>query len=272
MSVSRSQNVLGAVVSSLLENEYIIFTISFLSFLLLWTIVSITFELQEVIRTPWYVALATVDLIVSLRWVTDVVNSLRRIVLAFGFALTLGTIVGVLMGVSNFWEKALQDYIIVGMTLPGLFATVFAAMWFGVSDAVPMVAAGLTVYAFCSLLVYEGIKDLDYRLFEMAESFNLSRKRAIKRVMIQGLLPEWFSAARYAFAVSWKITLLAEFVAASNGIGWRIREFMGLLDFVAVLSWTAFFVGIMLVWEYGILRSIEQRLFDWREESETIGW
>lgn len=272
MGISSSRDSIDAVLVSLRENEYVIFTLSFMLFLLLWTVVSITFDLQEVIQTPWYVAGATAELIISLRWVTDVVNSLRRIVLAFGFALSLGTIVGVLMGISDFWEKALQDYIIVGMTLPGLFATVFAAMWFGVSDAVPMVAAGITVYAFCSLLVYEGIKDLDYRLFEMAESFNLSRKRIIKRVMIQGLLPEWFSAARYAFAVSWKITLLAEFVAASNGIGWRIREFMGLLDFVGVLSWTTFFVGIMIVWEYGVLRSIERRLFDWRTESETIGW
>jgi ABC-type nitrate/sulfonate/bicarbonate transport system permease component len=102
----------------------------------------------------------------------------------------------------------------------------------------------------------------------MSSSFDVSRRRVIKRVVFQGVLPEWFAGARYSFAICWKITTLAELVAASNGIGYMIELNLNALSLSGVLTWTILFTFTILIVEYGVLQQIEKRLFAWRQESE----
>jgi ABC-type nitrate/sulfonate/bicarbonate transport system permease component len=175
------------------------------------------------------------------------------------------------MGISDFWEKALQDYIIIGLALPSLFAAVFAAMWFGISDVTPMVASAVIAFPFLAQNVYEAVKDIDQRLLQMSSSFGVSRNRVIRRVVVQSVMPSFFAGARYAFSVCWKITTLAELVAAENGIGFMIEAQLQQRSVTGIITWTVLFTLVILILEYGILQRIEQRVFDWRANSE-IAW
>jgi ABC-type nitrate/sulfonate/bicarbonate transport system permease component len=85
------------------------------------------------------------------------------------------------------------------------------------------------------------------------------------------ILPEWFGGVRYSFAISWKITTLAELVAAQEGIGYIIGIQMRTLSMVGILSWTILFTIVMLGVEYGVFQQIEKRVFSWRQ-GEMIGF
>lgn len=252
----------------LYTDSRVIFVESIIVISIVWWLIARGFGLTETIASPVIIAPSTYDLLVSGDWVVHFVATFRRVIYGFILTTSVGTFLGILMGMSDFWEYALQDYITIGLALPSLFAAIFAAMWFGISDITPMVAGAVIAFPFLTQNVYEGVHNLDNRLLMMSSSFDVSRRRVIRRVVFQGILPEWFAGARYSFAICWKITTLAELVAASNGTGYMIELNLNALSLVGVLTWTILFTFTILILEYGVLQQTEKRLFDWRQESE----
>lgn len=253
-----------------LRSEIVVSSVSFFLALVVWAVGARLLGAVDVVSSPMLVAADLYEILVSMEWVEHMSATIRRIVYSFAFGIALGTALGVAMGVSKFWEKMFQDYVTLSMTMPGIFAVVFTAMYFGVSDVTPMVASGIVTFGFCALMIFEGIRDIDHRYIEMAQAFGIPRRRVIRRVMLPDVLSEWFSAARYTFGVAWKVVVLAEFIAAQNGIGFVIHEQMSTLRLTSVLSWTVLFLVVILVWEYGVLGYVEKRLFHWRDESQII--
>lgn len=268
MSTEKRSAFGGVIPPALYTNRKVVFVESILLLIVLWSLIAQGFDLTDTISSPSLVAERALELVVSGTATPHVIDTMRRVIYGFVLTTIIGTVLGVAMGMSDFWRWALQDYITIGLALPSLFAAVFTAMWFGISDVTPMVAAALIAFPFLTQNVYEGVKNIDYRLLEMSSSFDVSRNRVIRRVIIQSILPEWFAGARYSFAISWKITTLAELIAASSGIGFMIELEMQRLSLTGVIAWTALFTVIILIVEYGILQQIEKRMFDWREGSQ----
>lgn len=271
MATSRRRRWIDAVPDPLLNNSKVVFTESFIVLMIAWAVFAHAFDLTDTVASPLIVAGEIYDIVTTDGWEFHVIETLRRVIYGFLLTIAIGTIWGVLMGWSTFWEKALQDYITIGLALPSLFAAVFAAMWFGNTDTTPMVAGALISFPFLTQNVYEGAKDIDNELLKMSTAFDLSRRRVVWRVIVKSVLPEWFAGARYAFAICWKVTTLAEFIVAPSGIGYMIQLQMSIFSLSGVLAWTFIFTFIILILEYGVLRRIETRVFSWREET-SIGW
>jgi ABC-type nitrate/sulfonate/bicarbonate transport system permease component len=261
----------GRLQNLLATDDRVIFAESVVLFIILWGLVSHLFGLTDLISSPLLLAENTYDLVLNQVWIEHVVATLRRTLMGFGVTMVVGTALGLLMGWSEFWGDALKDYVIIGLALPSLFAVVFAAMWFGSSDKTPMVAAAAISFPFVTQGIYQGVKDLERDLIEMSSAFNVSRQRVIRRVVVESIMPEWFAGARYAFAISWKITTLAEFLVGSMGIGFMIRSQLEQLSITGVMTWTFLFVLIIILAEYGIFQQVEKRVFDWRQ-SDEIAW
>jgi ABC-type nitrate/sulfonate/bicarbonate transport system permease component len=264
---SATSGIHAALPEWLYTNNKVIFAESIITFLILWEVVSIGLGWADTISAPSLVAVSLYELLASGSYVVHLVATVRRVLYGFVLTTIVGTVLGVVMGMYGFWEKALQDYITIGLAMPSLFAAIFAAMWFGISDVTPMVAGAIIAFPFLTQNVYEGVQNIDNRLLQMSSAFNVSKWRATKRVILQGVLPEWFAGARYSFAICWKITTLAELVAASNGVGYMIEFQLDKLSLTGVLTWTALFTILILFVEYGILQQIEKRMFDWREDT-----
>jgi ABC-type nitrate/sulfonate/bicarbonate transport system permease component len=271
MSTPTRDRRIARVSDALQTNSKVIFGESLVLFALVWAGVAHGFGMTDTISSPELVGASMYGLVVSGEWVMHVADTMRRVLFGFVVSLVFGTALGLLMGWSKFWEHAFQDYITVGMAFPSLFAAVFAAMWFGVSDVTPIVAGAFISFPYMARNVFEGVKNVDQDLLSMSSSFDVSRARVVKRVVVQAIMPEWFAGARYAFAITWKIVTLAELVAAESGIGFMIEQEMQFLAITGVLTWTIFFTTIILIVEYGVFQQIEKRVFDWRDDV-SVGW
>lgn len=260
-----------AIPDPFVEDQRLVFVESVVSIALVWWVAAVGLGIADVISSPVIVAAAASELALSLEWVPHLVATLRRTLYGFVATMFVGSALGIAMGVSDFWETALQDYIIVGLALPSLFAAVFSAMWFGISDATPTVAGAVIAFPFLTQNVYEAVEDIDHRLLEMSSAFGVSRARVIRRVVVQSIMPSFFAGARYAFSICWKITTLAELVAAENGVGYMIEVQMQRRSITGVITWTLLFTLVILVIEYGVLQRIERHVFEWRTDSE-IAW
>lgn len=232
-----------------------------------WQLIGMFVIDPELISTPVLIVEETIrlfneDLLVHNMWLT-----LQRTFYAMVVTIIVGTVVGLLAGWNEFWRGALQDYILTGLSAPTLLAAIFAAIWFGTSPLTPIVAASILSFPFLAQNVKEAVENLDADLVEMSQSFDVSRDRYVRRVVIMAVLPEWFSGMRNAFTVAWKIVTIAEFVGFSNGVGFHIVRSFELFSMSGVLAWTLSFSLIIIAIEFALFEPIERRIFSWRRES-----
>ena len=68
------------------------------------------------------------------------------------------------------------------------------------------------------------------------------------------------AGARLAFAVAWRMELLTEIFAASEGVGFQIRRSFEGYDVRGMIAWTVLFIAVMLIFENLVFRQIERRL------------
>ncbi len=253
------------------ENRAVVFLEAVAVVVAGWWLLAAGLGLADTLSTPPRVAEAVGTLLVTGAWAPHFAATGRRIVYGFTLSMTLGTVVGVVMGLYGFWEKLFQDYITVGLAFPSVFIAVFAAMAFGVSDLTPTLTAGIAPFPFVAQNVYQGVKGIDGDLVEMGRAFEVSRPRILSRVVLRSVLPEWFAGVRYGFAGAWKLVTLAEAIAAESGVGFMIQTELSQLSVTGVLAWTVLFGAVMMAVEYLVLRRIERRVFDWRAET-AIAW
>ena len=109
--------------------------------------------------------------------------------------------------------------------------------------------------------VAQGITEVDRRLIMMSESFGRTRAQITAGILLPSSALSVISGAREAFALAWRITLLTEVFAASDGVGFHIRRSFESYDVREMLAWTALFVAVMFVFEGCVLRQIEHRAF-----------
>lgn len=267
---TQSERRLSDLWRLLTENNKVIFVESLVTFILVWGIVSSGLGLKDLISSPSLVGQQVYHLLVTGEFIAPLMATTRRVIYAFALTALVGTSLGILMGMSSFWEEALQDYITIGMALPSVFAAVFSAMWFGFTDITPMVASAIIVFPYLTQNVTSGVNDINHELIDMSKSFNVSRTRVIRRVILMSILPEWIAGARYSLAICWKIVALTELFFAETGIGYEITTAMDRLSLSMVIAWTVIFLIVMLLAEYVLFQQIEKHLFDWREDT-SIG-
>lgn len=252
--------------TAMLSSRILIFFESIITFLAVWWFTASVLGYVDVVSSPILVAEGTYELLLSGEWVNHFYVTFRRILYAFVVTIVVGVALGILLGISDFWKHALRPYVVIGLALPSLFAAIFSAMWFGVSDNTPMVATVVLVVPFIADMVQGSVEDMDADLIEMSGAFDVARPRVIRRVLIHSIMPEVMASIRFAFSVAWKVTTLAEVIIANVGIGYVIRLELNRLSVTGILTWVILFTAVIVFVEYGILRQIEKRVFDWRED------
>lgn len=241
-------------------------TWGFLSVLGMWQFASMISP-EDTLSPPYEVFRAAIFyVILEDGFYIHVGSTLLRIILGFGIAFILGLVIGVMMGVSRYWEKFFSDYVTVGITIPSLAWAVIGVLWLGIHYLTPVFSAVMIATPYVMVNVWEGVKNVDKDLVDMGRAFDVSRSRIIRDVYIPSILPFVFAAVRIGFSVSWKLVVLAEVFGSSEGIGFMIFYWYENFEMALVLAWVMVFCFIMFIYEYGIIKTVERRLFTWRRE------
>jgi NitT/TauT family transport system permease protein len=242
------------------------FLVSVVGVVLFWGLIAFLWPLA--ISSPIETALALWELITEeTALVVDTVTaSLVRILVGFLVSLSLGVIVGLAMGMSSRNEDYLYIVVLIGMMIPSLSWAIITLVVLGLSETAIILAIILTTTPFITVTIWEGVKNIDRDLLEMAEIYDISRRDRIRHVIAPQTSPYVFSGARYGLGLCWKITVIVELLGASNGIGYQLNVAFNYFDLKLVFAWTLLLITIMVFIEYGIIRTISTRVFAWREK------
>ena len=229
----------------------------------LWILLAQTLP-DDVLPGPLPVFAALWENIASGDLFFHIYRTLTRVFLSFGLAMLIGVPIGVAMGLHRRIEAASVIWVMVLLTVPGLVYLILMFMWFGLNEISTILAITVTGLPSIVIVVWEGVKNIDNKLTAMARAFGVPRARRVSGVLVPQLLPYLFSATRFGLGVMWKITVFAELLGRSDGVGFKLNYWYQIYNMKQVLAWTLAFTVVMLFLELGVIKQLERRLFIWR--------
>jgi NitT/TauT family transport system permease protein len=183
----------------------------------------------------------------------------------FLLAAVVGAPLGIALGsnprAAHFFEPLLS---IVNTVSSAIWA-VFAIIWFGISNSTTIFVVFMTAMPLILTNVWQGALTVDNNHVELARSFRMSQTQIMRKIFLPTILPHFFAGARLAFGFGWRVSLVAETIGSSNGIGYRLRQAADLVQTDQVFAWTVTLVVLMLALEAGVLKPLERHLFRWKK-------
>ena len=184
----------------------------------------------------------------------DVLQSVRRIFLSFGIALTIALPLGMLMGAFTPVECFLNALVSPFRYLPAPSFVPLLLMWLGTGDGQKIALLVIGVVFFLTTLFMDNTRAVSAELVECSRTLGAGRAKVIWRVLLPAALPSYLDTARQMLAVSWTYLVIAEIVAATDGIGammMRAKRFVQVDDIMA---------GILTIGLLGLLTDALLRL------------
>ena len=191
-------------------------------------------------------------------------KTLERIFEGFAISMLAGTALGLWMGLKRNVEIFFDSWIMVLLTVPAVCWAFLSVLWFGLSDAAPVLTIVLIVFPFVVVNIWEGTKAVDKDLTGMARVFKANRPLTLRRVLVPQLMPYVFSSLRIALSLSWKIALVAEAFGAGGGVGQELVKWFQDTRVDMMLAWGVSFMVVMVLVEFLVFRLWERRVFAWR--------
>jgi NitT/TauT family transport system permease protein len=232
--------------------------------LVVWQLISFFLGGHGLVPSPVRTATTMWDVLSTGEFFVQLGDSMVRLLIGFVLAMTLGMVVGVLMGSRWFWNEFFKDIVILGLSLPGLVYALLSVVIFGTKLMAPVMAILFASYPFIAVNIREGVKALDKDLLDMSRAYKIGKWKVVKQVIIPALLPHILAAIRTGFTIAWKASVLTEVFGATSGIGYMIRFNFQMFAVRGILAWSLLFGFVMILIEYGILVPAERHFARWR--------
>jgi NitT/TauT family transport system permease protein len=213
---------------------------------------------------PAKVFTAIGDLLQSTTFRHDVGATMSRVFSGFLIAALTGTIAGLVLGSNRRLADFFEPVLAILNTISSAIWAIFAIIWFGISDATTVFVVFMTAFPLVLTNVWQGTTAVDRQYVDLARSFRMSQAQILMKIYLPTILPYFFSGARLAFGFGWRVSLVAETLGSSDGIGYRLRQAADLVQSDKVFAWTLLLVALMLLLEAGILKPLERALFRWK--------
>ncbi len=189
-------------------------------------------------------------------------------VLAYG--LSLGTVVGIVLGLvmgrSRWVEVVLEPLLYAFNSMPLIALLPLLVMWFGIGVAGK--AATVFLFTFFPLVVntFQGVKNVDPRLLEVARSFRTDERELWADVILPSALPFIVTGFRLAISRGLVAMVAADLQTALTGVGYMIVRYANMyrMDMTFVPVITLSIIALVLVQG---LRVVERRIQPWADPS-----
>jgi NitT/TauT family transport system permease protein len=194
--------------------------------------------------------------------------TLWRVAVGFVVAALIGLPFGILLGANQRAGEFFEPVIPVLNTVSSAIWAIFAIIWFGISNATTIFVVFMTAMPLIITNVWQGTRTVNADFIELAQVLRMPLRKVMTKIYLPTILPYFFSGARLAFGFSWRVSLVAETIGSSSGVGYRLRQAADLIRTDQVFAWTITLVIMMATIEMGLLKPLETYLFRWKKGVE----
>ncbi|TCC57019.1 ABC transporter permease [Kribbella pittospori] len=232
--------------------------------LVLWSLGSATGLLdQRVLSAPWTVVTTAGDLIADGRLQSNLWTSTQRAFIGLGLGIVLGVALALLSGLSRVGEALLDGPIQIKRAIPSLALLPLLILWLGIGESMKIVTILLGVFVPIYIHTHNGLRTIDSRYVELAQTVGLSQWDFVRRVVLPGALPGFLLGLRFAVTGAWLSLVVVEQINSTSGIGYmmELARTYGQTDIIIV---GLVLYGVLGLLSDGAVRLIQRRALSWR--------
>ncbi len=195
--------------------------------------------------------------------------TLERVGIGFVLAMLVSVPAGILLGAMRRLGEFFEPVLPVLNTVSSAIWAIFAIIWFGISNATTIFVVFMTAMPLMITNVWQGTKSVNADFIELAHTLRMPGWKVMAKIYLPTILPYFFSGARLGFGFGWRVSLVAETLGASSGVGYRLRQAADLIQTDQVFVWTITMITMMAALEMAVLKPLENHLFRWKKEAES---
>jgi sulfonate transport system permease protein len=212
---------------------------------------------------PSAIARAFVSLVASGELQSYMKESLLVLAYASVLSVLAGVFLGVIMGRFSIVEWAADIYVNALYSTPMVAVVPLIVLWFGFKVPAKVIIVFLFMVFPVLLNTYEGVKNVDRNLQEVARSFCSSESQLWRHLIIPSAIPFIVAGVRLAIGRGLVGMIVAEFYTSVTGLGYMIVRYANALEtdklFVPIVVVMILGVGLL-----SLAKWVEGRIAPWR--------
>ena len=153
---------------------------------------------------------------------SDLVASLQRVGIGYAISLALGFALGIAVGSFASVEAFLEPQIGFLRYIPASALTPLFLLWLGIGESpkITLIVVGTVFYNI--LMIADVARSVPRELLNASATLGSGRWRTLTRVIVPHSWPGVIDVARINLAAAWLMLVVAELLAAQEGLAFRI--------------------------------------------------
>jgi sulfonate transport system permease protein len=147
-----------------------------------------------------------------------------RVAAGFGIGLVVGTLAGAITGYSRFTHRLIDPTLQALRAIPSIAWVPLFILWLGIFEASKVALIAVGVFFPVYLGVMGAVQSVDRKIVEVGRVFRLSGTPMVRRILLPAVLPSYVVALRSGLGLGWMFVVAAEFMGASEGLGYLLVD------------------------------------------------
>jgi NitT/TauT family transport system permease protein len=152
----------------------------------------------------------------------DLLASTRRVAIGYTASFVIGAVVGIGIGSFRSIEAFAEPQIGLLRYIPASALTPLLLIWLGIDEAPKVTLILIGTVFFNILMVADVVRAVPSPLVNAAYTLGAGRMTVLRRVLLPHSWPGMIDVARVNLAAAWLMLVVAELLAAQEGLAFRI--------------------------------------------------
>ncbi len=153
-----------------------------------------------------------------------IVATLARVGAGFGLGVIAGTLFGAICGYWNLARRLLDPTVQALRAIPSIAWVPLFILWLGIFELSKVALIAVGVFFPVYLGVMGAIQSVDRKIVEVGRTFRLRGPAMIRRILLPAVLPAYVVSLRVGLGLGWMFVVAAEFMGASEGLGYLLID------------------------------------------------
>lgn len=190
--------------------------------------------------------------------------SVYRIGVGFALATAMAIPVGLLIGAYRFWEAAIEPLVDFIRYMPVVAFVPLTILWAGTGDTQKFLIIWIGTFFQQVLLIMDNTKRVPLDLVDIGRTLGMNDRSILSRIILRGAAPGIWDSMRISLGWAWTWLVLAELVAATSGLGYRITTAQRFFQTETIVGYILVLGVLGLVTDQA-MKAVGRRLFRYAE-------
>ncbi len=190
----------------------------------------------------------------------DIEVSVYRVFAGFFIASAMAVPIGVMIGSYRFWEAAIEPLVDFIRYMPVVAFVPLTILWTGTGDTQKFLIIWIGTFFQQVLLVMDNVKRVPPDFIEFGRTLGLSEFKLQMKIVIPSALPGIWDTLRITLGWAWTWLVVAELVAATSGLGYRITVSQRYFETDTMIGYLLV-LGVLGLLTDQVMKALERVLF-----------